>query len=241
MPNVQLIIQARMTSTRLPGKVMLPLCGKPVLQVMIERLPSWRQQIIVATTNDGSEQPIVALCQQLGIRCYRGDTDDVLGRYYQAARHFGADAQTAIVRLTSDCPLIDDALTSQVIERYLQGGFDMVNLGPHSGYPRGLDCCVFSFALLERTHQLATHSADREHVTLGMAKFSDLRTLALSAGADLSHFRLTLDEPDDYLALQAVYAEFSDKLDFSYPQLQKVLKETPALYDINKHVQQKSV
>lgn len=241
MPNVQLIIQARMTSTRLPGKVMLQLCGMPVLQVMIERLPSWRQHIIVATTNDGSEQPIVALCQQLGVRCFQGDTDDVLGRYYQAATTFGADAQTAVVRLTSDCPLIDDGLTSDVIQRFLAGGFDMVNLGPHSGYPRGLDCCVFSYALLARTHQLATSAPDREHVTLGMAKFSDLKTLSLSAGEDLSHFRLTLDEPDDYKALQAVYGEFNHRLDFSYPQLKKVLKETPALYDINKHVQQKSV
>jgi len=239
MQNVQLIIQARMTSTRLPGKVMLPLCGMPVLQVMIERLPSWRQQIIVATTNDGSEQPIVQLCQQLGVRYFQGDTDDVLGRYYQAATFFGADDTTTIVRLTSDCPLIDDELTTQVIRTFAQGKHDMVNLGPHSGYPRGLDCCAFAYPLLVKTQQLASHPADREHVTLGMAKFTDLQTLSISAGEDLSHYRLTLDEPDDYQALIAVYSEFGNRLDFSYPQLKKVLKEKPYLYDINKNVTQK--
>lgn len=239
MQNVQLIIQARMTSTRLPGKVMLPLCGMPVLQVMIERLPSWRQQIIVATTNDGSEQPIVQLCQQLGVRYFQGDTDDVLGRYYQAATFFGADDTTTIVRLTSDCPLIDDALTSQVIQTFGQGGYDMVSLGPHSGYPRGLDCCAFAYSLLRHTQHRATHPADREHVTLGMAKFADLKSLSLSAGEDLSHYRLTLDEPDDYQALIAVYSEFANNLGFSYEVLKKVLKEKPYLYDINKNVMQK--
>lgn len=239
MQNVQLIIQARMTSTRLPGKVMLPLCGMPVLQVMIERLPTWRQQIIVATTNDGTEQPIIQLCQQLGIRYFQGDTDDVLARYYHAATFFGADDTTTIVRLTSDCPLIDDALTSQVIQTFGFGGYDMVSLGPHSGYPRGLDCCAFAYALLSNTHRKATHPADREHVTLGMAKFVDLKTLTLSAGEDLSHYRLTLDEPDDYQALIAVYGEFTNNLSFSYEALKKVLKEKSYLYDINKNVMQK--
>lgn len=241
MQNVQLIIQARMTSTRLPGKVMLPLCGMPVLQVMIERLPSWRQQIIVATTNDGSEQPIVQLCQQLGVRYFQGDTDDVLGRYYQAATFFGADDTTTIVRLTSDCPLIDDALTSQVIQTFGQGGYDMVSLGPHSGYPRGLDCCAFSFKILKKTHQLAKSNADREHVTLGMAKFSDLKIKTISAGEDLSHLRLTLDEPDDYRAIVAVYEKLENKLSFSYETLKKTLKKNPYLSDINSSVQQKTV
>lgn len=230
-----------MTSTRLPGKVMLPLCGMPVLQVMIERLPSWRQNIIVATTNDGSEQPIVELCQQLGIRYFQGDTDDVLGRYQQAATFFGADDTTTIVRLTSDCPLIDNELTSKVIAEFIKGGFDMVSLGPHSGYPRGLDSCAFSFKLLKKTHQLAKSNADREHVTLGMAKFSDLKIKTISAGEDLSHLRLTLDEPDDYKAILAVYHKLDNKLSFSYEDLKNTLKKNPYLSDINSNVQQKTV
>lgn len=240
MSDVLIIIQARMTSTRLPAKVMLPLCGKPVLQVMLERLPSWHKHIIIATTNDGTEQPILDLCAQLNIKTYQGDTHDVLSRYYLAANHYGAKPSTTIVRLTSDCPLIDEALCTQVINERTSQNYDMVNLGPHSGYPRGLDCCAFSFKLLENTYLKATSPADREHVTLGMAKFNAITTHTLSANEDYSHFRLTLDEPDDYKAITAVYDHFLNNVDFSYNDLIKILKENPYLTDINKHVEQKS-
>ncbi|WP_409523822.1 cytidylyltransferase domain-containing protein [Nitrincola sp. MINF-07-Sa-05] len=241
MRNIQLIIQARMTSSRLPGKVMLPLCSRPVLQVMIERLFSWRDEIIVATTNDGTEQPITELCERLGVRYFRGETLDVLGRYYHAASEFGADDSTTVVRLTSDCPLIDDDLTSRVIAEFSQGQFDMVSLGPHSGYPRGLDCCAFSYTLLKKTHHQAFYPADREHVTLGMAKFGDLRTKILSAGKDLSNYRLTLDEQDDYKAIMAIYNMFMDRIDFSFDELIETLERNPQLVAMNEHVKQKEV
>lgn len=240
MSDVLIIIQARMTSTRLPAKVMLPLCGKPVLQIMLERLPNWHDKIIVATTNDGTEQPILDLCTQLNIKTYQGDTQDVLSRYYLAAKHYDAQSTTTIVRLTSDCPLIDEELCSKVINKRISQNYDMVNLGPHSGYPRGLDCCAFSFHLLENTHLKATSQNDREHVTLGMAKFNTITTHTFSAHEDYSHFRLTLDEPDDYKAITAVYEHFLNKVDFSYNDLIKTLKENPHLTDINKHVEQKS-
>ncbi|WP_256096656.1 glycosyltransferase family protein [Pseudoalteromonas luteoviolacea] len=241
MENVQIIIQARMTSTRLPGKVLMPLCNSTVLEVMLERLKKFKSQIIIATTNDGSEHPIVALCQEKNIKYYQGSTDDVLARYYEAAVRFGATSKTTIVRLTSDCPLIDSELTQQVIEKHMHSDFDIVNLGPHSGYPRGLDCTAFSFSLLEKTHQLATTSPDREHVTLGMAKFSSISTFTFAEGESIEHWRLTLDEQDDYAAIQAIYAEFNDSTDFSYQDLKKRLKEKPELTDINKHVSQKVV
>ena len=241
MTNLMVIIQARMTSTRLPGKVLMPLCSASVLEVMIDRLHPLKEHIIVATTNDGSERPILELCEKLNIKSYQGDTEDVLSRYFEAAKTFGADDNTSIVRLTSDCPLIDVQLCQKVIEKHQTGDFDMVNLGPHSGYPRGLDCCAFSFSLLEKTHRLASHRADREHVTLGMAKFSDISIYTFSAQQDLSHYRLTLDEPDDYTAIKAIYRTFSDDLRFNYDELIKKLKQNPELVDINKHVEQKSV
>ncbi|WP_249348503.1 glycosyltransferase family protein [Pseudoalteromonas citrea] len=236
-----IIIQARMTSTRLPAKIMLPLCEKPVLQVMIERLSKWHDQIIVATTNDGTEKPIIDLCKKLDIRVFRGDTDDVLGRYYKAATFYGATKNTTIVRLTSDCPLIDQDLCTLVINKHEEQRFNMVNLGPHSGFPRGLDCCAFSFKLLEETHKKATSLADREHVTLGMAKFNTLLLYTFSAQEDLSHYRLTLDEHDDYSAITAIYNAFDNSLHFSYQELLIMLKKKPELYDINKHVEQKTV
>ena len=165
----------------------------------------------------------------------------MLSRYFEAAEAFGAKKNTTIVRLTSDCPLIDVQFCQKVIEKHQTSEFDMVNLGPHSGYPRGLDCCAFSFALLANTHRLASHPADREHVTLGMAKFSDISVFTYSAQQDLSHYRLTLDEPDDYTAIKAIYRTFSDDLSFNYDELIKKLKQNPELVDINKHVEQKSV
>lgn len=235
-----IIIQARMTSTRLPAKVMLSLCEKPVLQVMIERLSNWHKNIIIATTNDGTETPILELCKKLDIRTFCGDTNDVLGRYYNAAKFYGAKHDTTIVRLTSDCPLIDQDLCSQVIHKQQEPNFDMANLGPHSGFPRGLDCCAFSFKLLETTHNKATSMQDREHVTLGMAKFNTMAIYTLSAEEDYSHYRLTLDEPDDYTAIVEVYKAFNNSLYFSYPELLETLKKNPELHDINKHVEQKA-
>ncbi|WP_105168784.1 cytidylyltransferase domain-containing protein [Pseudoalteromonas sp. T1lg23B] len=241
MKNVQIIIQARMTSTRLPGKVMLPLCNSSVLQTMLERLPNLHDNIIIATTNDGSESPIIELCKNLNIKYFRGETDDVLGRYYYAAKQFGANEKTTIVRLTSDCPLIDEALCLRVINKHLCGDYDIVSLGPHSGYPRGLDCCAFGFNLLSNTHQKATLPADREHVTLGMTKFNEVSSYIFSALEDLSHLRLTLDEQDDYTAIKQIYGKFGNKTDFSYSELIKTLKKFPELTDINKHVEQKNV
>ncbi|MCF2909736.1 glycosyltransferase family protein [Pseudoalteromonas sp. DL2-H2.2] len=241
MSKVQIIIQARMTSTRLPGKVMLPLCDSTVLQVMLERLGDLSKNVIIATTDDGSEHPIVALCQRLGVKYFKGSTEDVLSRYYFAASHFGAQDNTAVVRLTSDCPLIDAELVNQAIEYYQNHNVDMVSLGPHSGFPRGLDTCVFAFRMLARTHQFARSAPDREHVTLGMAKFNTMTSYTISAGEDHSHYRLTLDEPDDYTAIQAIYQQFNNSLCFSYNELLETLKNHPHLADINKHVEQKTV
>ena len=241
MSEVYVIIQARMTSTRLPGKVMLPLCGKTVLQVMLERISSWKNNVIVATTGDGSERPIVDLCNHLGVNYYRGSTNDVLGRYYNAAVAYGAKSGDVIVRLTSDCPLIDEALVTETINQFITGDWDAVSLGPHSGYPRGMDSSVFSFDILQLAHKKAKLAPDREHVTLGFNKFKTIKSLSLSLGEDLSHYRLTLDEPDDYTCIQAIYQCFGNEIDFSFSDLVDMLKNNPELAELNQHVQQKIV
>jgi spore coat polysaccharide biosynthesis protein SpsF len=239
MSKLFIIIQARMTSTRLPGKVLLPIGEKPALQIMIERLKNWRENIIIATTNDGSEAPIIALCESLNIRYFRGGTDNVLERYYLTAKQFGATNKDAIMRLTSDNPLIDFDLTSRVIAIYQENNYNMVSLGPHSGFPRGLDCCIFDFDCLEKTYQGATSSADKEHVTMGMTKFSDVSCYNVSNGKDLSYYRLTLDEEDDYKMIKAIYQLFNNQTNFDYPTLLSVLKKHPEIVKINQHIEQK--
>ena len=239
MSKVFVIIQARMTSTRLPNKVLLPLGKHSVLETMFLRLSNFTSELIVATTNDGTEQPIVNLCKKHNIRFYRGDTNDVLGRYFEAAEHYGATKNDIVVRLTSDCPFIDQTLLAHALKTFTNNSCDMVALGPHSGFPRGLDISVFHFSLLKSTHLQAVSQQDREHVTLGMPKIKDLKTININAKEDNSHYRITIDELADYQMLQSLYECFNFNLSFDYDQLIQTLKLRPDVAKINQHVEQK--
>jgi spore coat polysaccharide biosynthesis protein SpsF len=234
--SIFIIIQARMTSSRLPGKVLLPLCGKTVLEVMIERLSPFRDNIIIATTNDGSEKPIMDLCNRAGVRYYRGDTQNVLSRYYGAACKFGAEPDDIIVRCTSDCPIIDHRVTSEAIHYFKEQNFEYVVAGQEGGFPRGFDTEVFTFAQLAAAAQNATTDYQKEHVTPYIKELATLGQLA--ADHDGSKYRLTLDEPDDYEAIQEVYKQFDNQLDFNYDELFAMLEANPYIYDINKSVEQ---
>lgn len=240
---VYIIIQARMTSTRLPGKIMLPLCNKPVLQVMLERLQRFKSSIIIATTNDGSEQPIVELCQRLGVRYFQGDTNNVLQRYYHAATHFSAKDENIVVRITSDCPLIDPLLTQSTIDYYINNQFDYVNAGSGTGFPRGMDTEVFSYSLLKEAYLHATQEYEQEHVT---PYFYKTCADKLSIGQyrnhnDHSKYRLTLDEKNDYLAIQEVYKKLSCKTDFDYDDMIKILEKNPYIHELNAAIEQKKL
>jgi len=237
MAKLYIIIQARMTSTRLPGKVLLPLCGKTVLEVMLDRLQSFKDDIIIATTNDGSEKPIVDLCKKLGVKYYRGDTDNVLERYHDSAVAFGAKVGDTIVRLTSDCPLIDGQLVKEIISFYHDNSFEYVSNCVHRTYPRGLDVEVFSFQSLKDAMQNATENSEKEHVTpyikehVKVGDFVDCH--------DHSKYRLTLDEEDDYCAIQEIYKKLDYDVDFSYTKLIDLLEKNPYVYEINAHIEQK--
>ena len=238
-----IIIQARMTSTRLPGKIMLPLCDKPVLQVMLERLSYFKDNIIIATTNDGTEKPIVELCHSLSIRCFQGDTDNVLDRYYQAATFSGAGDSDIIVRQTSDCPLIDPEITRKTIDYYTSHNFDYVSTGTGAGFPRGMDTEIFSYALLKEAWNRATESYEKEHVTPYFYRTIRDR---LSFGqyknvTDHSRYRLTLDEESDYRAVMELYKKLHCRTDFSYDEMIAVLEQYPYIYDLNAAVEQKKI
>ncbi|MCP3850907.1 MAG: NTP transferase domain-containing protein [Gammaproteobacteria bacterium] len=238
-----IVIQARMTSTRLPGKIMLPLCHKPVLQIMLERLASFHQNIIIATTNDGSEQPIVDLCQKMGVKFFRGDTHNVLERYYFAATQFKAQSKDVIVRLTSDCPLIDPDITQSTIDYYRKNSFDYVGAGTGSGFPRGMDTEVFSYELLKEAYQNARQDYEKEHVTPYIYKTRG-KYLKLGQYSNInnhSKYRLTLDEESDYQAIQAVYSELDCRTNFVYDELIEVLEKNPYIYDLNAAVEQKKI
>ena len=235
--NMKIIIQARMTSTRLPAKVMLPLCGKTVLEVMLERLNEFKENIIIATTNDGSQTPIVELCKALHVSYFEGDTDDVLGRYYQSALKSGAEDETLIIRCTSDCPFIDADIIKRTIEFYNKSDAEYVCACQNSGFPRGMDTEVFSFKELKKAFFNAQTAFEKEHVTPYIKANS--KTVMYQNTQDHSKYRLTLDEKDDYTAIEELYKKLGCTADFSYEKLIQTLEKNPYIYEINKHVEQK--
>lgn len=205
------IIQARMGSTRLPGKVLENLSGKPVLFHVVERVKKAKKiaKVVVATTTNPEDDKVAALCMQHNYDVFRGSSSDVLGRYYNAANEAGADA---IVRITSDCPLIDPDTIDRCIEEFIVQKCDYIsNVVPGKRtFPRGLDTEVFSFSALQRAHAEANDSVEREHVTPFIWKdhrglFSIGPTVTATEKYNRPEYRLTLDYPEDLELLRKVY------------------------------------
>ena len=230
-----------MTSTRLAKKVMLPLCSSSVLETMIQRIPSFHKNIIIATTDDGSEEPIIDLCKRVDLRFFQGSTPNVLQRYYLAAKSFGALENDIIVRCTSDCPLIQEEIISATISYFNNSNLDYASAGVHSGFPRGMDTEVFNFSLLKKAYINAKTDYEKEHVTpyIHTTIASALKIGFFKNSKDHSHYRLTLDEEDDYKTIKEVYKGFDCQTDFSYTQLINFLELHPEIAALNQHVEQK--
>jgi len=239
--NIVAIIQARMGSSRLPGKVLKDLGGETVLARVVRRLQRSRQiaRIIVATTTAPGDEVIVAECDRLQALCFRGAEQDVLDRYYQAAR---ANAADAVVRVTSDCPLIDPELVDETVEVFRDKHADYAsNVFPRT-YPRGLDTEVFSFDALDRAWREAREAHQREHVTPYLYEHPQIFKLAsLSGAADYSRYRWTLDTREDLELLRAIYSRFDGRDDFSWKEVLRLMEREPELAELNSQVLQKSV
>lgn len=233
------IIQARMGSTRLPGKMLMPLvAGKGALELMLERVSRAKtlDRIIVATTTSALDNPLADLCAQLHIPCFKGNEEDVLDRYYQAAVAFGpADA---VVRLTGDCPLHDPQIIDKAVDFYLRAGADYAsNVNPPT-FPDGFDVEVFSFLTLERTWKEAAMDYQREHVTSYITENPKLFICAnMTHTCDLSSWRLTIDRPEDMLVIKNVFEALGkpDEI-FSFDQVVAYLDEHRELLAINAHI-----
>jgi len=235
--DLQIIIQARITSTRLPAKVLLPLCGYSILEVMLKRLQKFQDNIIVASASDDPKHRIKKICKKLHVKYFEGDMQNVLSRYYNAAVHFSAHEKSVIVRCTSDCPLIDPGIVQRAIELFYTGKAGYVCACTGSGFPRGMDSEVFSFSSLKDAYLNASSDYELEHVTPYIHAHTNTKTLQNIY--DHSKYRLTLDEEDDYKAIVSIYEKLGCKTDFSYEDLIDTLEKFPHLYEINKHVEQK--
>jgi len=240
--KVGIIIQARMRSQRLPGKVMLELCGKSVIERIIERLKNCRNSsvVIVATTEDSLDDALAEAAERSGAEVFRGSQDDVLSRYYQAALENKLDI---IVRVTGDSPLIDPAIVDSLIEGYLHSGAGYFSNTLKHTFPLGFSAEVFSFDALKEAHLEAKESYQREHVTPYIYEHpARFKVKGFESEINYPGFRLTLDTPEDYRLIKAVYAHFaSEGKNFGLEQIVEFLKEEPGLAASNAHIKQKKL
>lgn len=240
--NKTIIVQARMTSTRLPGKVLKTVLGKSLLEYQVERLQRVKlaDQIVIATTTNNTDHPIVGLCDRLAVPYFCGPEEDVLARYYKAAQAYGADI---VIRITSDCPLIDPEVIDEVIKYYINhlNQYDYVSNSLKRTYPRGMDTEVFSFKVLEEAFQESTEQPDREHVTPFIYRHPERYRLAnVAYFENQSNHRWTVDTPEDFelikRIIEAVYP--ANKL-FTLRDMLDLLAHNPDWVKINNHIEQK--
>jgi spore coat polysaccharide biosynthesis protein SpsF len=237
------IIQARMGSTRLPGKVLLDLAGEPVLARCVERTRRAQtlDEVVVATTVQPADEAIIELCRERGWPSFRGSEDDVLDRYYGAAKEYAADV---VVRITSDCPLIEPVVVDRVVrefsERWPQVDYAS-NIVPERTFPRGLDIEVMRFATLERAWREDDNPAWREHVTPYIYRHpEEFRLHCVVNSVDYSDMRWTVDTPEDLAFVRQIYGHFGHDR-FSWRDVLAVLAEHLEWMEINRDVQQKAI
>ena len=235
------IIQARMGSTRLPGKVLKELEGQTVLARVVTRLRRARHidELLVATTDRAPDDAIVEECQRYAVPVFRGDQDDVLDRYFRAAQ---ASKAEVVVRITSDCPLIDPDITDKTIAGLLESRADYASNSLVRTYPRGLDTEVMRFETLARARDEARKPYEREHVTPYIYEHpTKFKVLSVTGEVDHSGYRWTIDTPEDLEFARAVYSHFEPDAVFSWRDVVALLEREPSLIEINRSVMQKAL
>lgn len=234
--DVLAILQARVSSSRLPGKVLMPIVGRPMLRHELDRVRRAQtlDALVVATSAEPSDDPIAQLCTDAGVDCFRGSLDDVLDRFYQAAL---AHRARVIVRLTGDCPLVDPVLIDRVVEFFRDGGFDLAATA--DTFPDGLDVEAMRYDVLEQAWTAATKASDREHVTLFVRRQPGrFRIGRFVSGADLSHMRWSVDEPQDLEFVRRVYdALYPANPAFTTEDVLALLAAHPHLAGVNRGIQ----
>lgn len=242
--NKVAIIEARMKSTRLPGKVLKPVLGKPILELLVERVKQTQliDNIVVATTDSTSDDPIEALAQRLDIGCFRGSEEDVLDRVLQAARRYSADI---IVEITGDCPLIEAEKIDQMLRSYQHMQYDMMMNGLEKAYPPGLGLRIFQRETLEKVNRFTDDPVDREHVTLYVWEHPELfSVLHFQNNLDKKYWniRLTLDNEEDFIFIENIFNElYPENPRFDLYDIIDLLERKPELMEINRHIKDKPI
>jgi spore coat polysaccharide biosynthesis protein SpsF len=242
--KVVAIIQARMNSTRLPGKILKKILEKPMLQYLIDRVSRARliDELVVATTNNPLDDDIVEFCKGSGINYFRGSEDDVLSRYYQVSKKYKANC---IVRICSDSPLVDPFIIDKIIRIFIdsKGGYDYVSNTLDQTYPLGMNTEVFSYSALENAFLNHTKEYEKEHVTPYIYTHMELfKIYKEQLENNYSHLRLTIDEEKDFILVRKIIEKlFPDKPFFDLSDIINLYKTDPKLFLINSHVKQKGI
>jgi len=237
--KVVIVVQARMSSTRFPGKILKPILGKSLLSRMIERLQmiSHKATIVIATSDSDQDNVIEAEAQAIGVPCFRGSLNNCLDRHYQAGKQFDADV---VIKIPSDCPLIDPRIIDKILDYYFdhEGEYDFVNNLHPATWPDGNDVEIMTMACIEKAWKEATRPLEIEHTTPYIWENPDkfrIANITWDTGLDysMSH-RFTIDYPEDYEFINRVYEElYPQKLDFSCDDILKLLETKPGIYQIN--------
>jgi len=229
------IVQARMGSTRLPSKVMSPIVGKPLIELLLTRLSNAQSidEIVVATSIDTRNDILAKHVESIGYKVFRGSENDVLDRYFRAAIASSADV---IVRITGDCPLIDPAIVDSTVSLRIESGADYASNTAPPSFPDGLDTEVFTMSSLAIAHAQATTTAQREHVTPFIRESGQFRTANLISTIDMSSMRWTVDEPADFEVVKSVFEHFAPRKDFQFSDIIALTKTNPELFAGNQHL-----
>jgi len=237
-------IEARMTSTRLPGKTLKPILGKPMLELLVERLRQARKvdEVVIATTVDPSDDSIEELARRMGVGIFRGSMDDVLDRVLKAAQAYKADI---IVEMTGDCPLLDPNVVDLAIRTFEEGDYDYVSNIVERTYPRGLDTQVYPTRVLAEVDRKTQDPADRENVSLYIYEHPGEYRLGhfhMEGGADHSGMRLTVDTLEDFQLISRIYELlYPSNPAFTLQDVLRVMNDDQELVKINAHIKQKAV
>jgi len=226
--EVAIIIQARTDSKRFPKKVLKIIDDKTVLWHVINQCKKTNLEVIVATTKRKMDDPIIEIAKKSKVKFFRGSKNDVLDRYYKAAKKFGLEG---IIRVTSDCPIIDPKESIKVIKLLKSEKIDYVSLDDKT-YPDGLDTEGFTFQILEQAWKYAKLKSEREHVTPYIQK-KELRKKSISYKKNISYLRLTIDHQEDLNFLKAIFKKLRNKEDIHLKDILKILEENPQLIEIN--------
>ncbi|MGY5142936.1 MAG: cytidylyltransferase domain-containing protein [Candidatus Nitrosopumilus sp. bin_32a] len=231
-----IIIQARTGSSRLPKKVLSKIQSKPMIWHVINRVKKVKnvEQIILATSTNVSDKPLVKIAEQENILAFTGNPTDVLDRYYQASLKFNANP---IIRITGDCPLIDPKLISKMLDFFQHHKFDFLSNNLNPTYPDGLDASIFSFNALEQAWKKANLQSEREHVVPYITKHKNIfKIFSYENSKNLSNYRWTVDEKNDLTFVRKIYHLMKPKNIFYTNDVLKIIRQNPALLTINSSI-----